>query len=94
MINMAEQTSNADVTFEQQEKKVKLLWRSLFEAQEIIKDLEKQIANEKQVLQGLCSPHEYFEDDDGDYHRRRYYYVCAKCGHMRTDRPSSFRYMR
>jgi hypothetical protein len=55
-----------------------------------IAELQSKLREEIAMFQNTCD-HDFVRDDDGDYHRPSYYYVCAKCNALSQGRPKKFR---
>lgn len=49
----------------------------------IINDLKYKLKAETLDLKSICK-HDYVKNDDGDYHRKSYYYICTKCSNVRS----------
>jgi septal ring factor EnvC (AmiA/AmiB activator) len=64
-------------------------------AQKIIErigELQRQLAEEREKLErarARCE-HQWVREDNGDYHRPGYYYVCRVCKEVTTQRPKSY----
>jgi chromosome segregation ATPase len=62
------------------------IWNSISYHENKIDELRKQLDDKKQQLKHICinvyKCHDYRKEDDGDYHRRRYHYICNRCGNF------------
>ena len=66
---------------EQAVDRVNALKTQLGELRTKCREVEDQLNKEVETLQRMCT-HNYEAEDDGDYHRPSYYYVCTVCNHF------------
>lgn len=64
-----------------------VLYIQLKEAQSDVDYLTEQINIEKLKIQQQCKHEKFRTEDDGDYHRWTYYYVCEACGYETKNKP-------
>jgi len=77
--------------FDNQIKLVKDLKEKMYNNKILIKELENKIEIEEKKLQNLCTDHDFIAEDNNDYHRSGYYYICSKCNYMTTCKPFKYR---
>lgn len=62
------------------------IWKSISHHENTIKELRNKLNEKKTEMKNLCvnhyKSHDYRKEDDGDYHRRRYHYICNRCGNF------------
>lgn len=63
--------------------------QELKNANELVYSLEIKMIHKQSELQQICT-HDYIEHDDGDYHRKTYFYVCSRCNHSTNARPKTY----
>lgn len=66
---------------EQLQKDMGDIWASIDYHEAQLRSLREALAKKKEEMKVICI-HEYRREDDGDYHRPRYYYICSRCGNV------------
>lgn len=68
------------------QKDVKDIWSSITHHENELRELRKKLDEKKAEMKQLCihhyKTHDYRKEDDGDYHRHRYHYICNRCGNF------------
>jgi len=59
------------------------IYEQLRDAEDHVYRLKEEWKVALEEWQNTCT-HEYQREDDGDYHKPRYYYVCKTCQHFKT----------
>ena len=71
-------------------QKVDALRRKVFEMQRNLEDLRTCLKDEEKMLQDMCSHDDFWAEENGDYHRPGYYYICKCCRYLTQYRPQSY----
>lgn len=77
-------------TAEQQKTVCDDLNSEIMLAENKVFELKEKYRNEKSKLQALCE-HVYMREDDGDYHRKGYLYICENCQFVTRKKPEVFK---
>jgi hypothetical protein len=72
-------------------KIVKFLEGEIFEIQSNLNSKKKELEVAEINLRAICK-HDYYAEDNGDYHKPGWYYVCSICKHWTNYRPEKFRF--
>jgi hypothetical protein len=62
--------------------RIQQLKSQLQAARSMIEQLEKELEEEKKQCK-----HNFYVEDDGDYHRKSYYYICTHCNYTTRMKP-------
>ena len=54
-----------------------------------LNDLKYELKNKIEILQKTCKHSCYISQNDGDYHRSKYYYTCVECQYWTTSKPTN-----
>jgi hypothetical protein len=74
------------MSFEEQEKRVKELKKEVYKFNYLHNQSKHKLKIELEKLQKMCI-HNYIAEQNGDYHKPGYYYVCEKCDHFTMYNP-------
>jgi hypothetical protein len=66
------------------ESRIKQLKNQLQAARMMVEQIEQELEKEKKHCK-----HAFYVEDDGDYHRRSYYYICMHCDYTTRMKPIS-----
>lgn len=78
-------------TFLQQKKTTMAMRRIVAARERALAEAREQLKAEEQLLEDLCVNigHEFYAEDNGDYHNPGYYYICKHCNFLTCQKPSS-----
>jgi len=68
---------------------VKSLEKEVNELSIKIEEKKKALNIAERNLQSVCE-HNYYAEDNGDYHKPGWYYVCSICKHWTSHRPKNY----
>lgn len=71
-------------------KNVKVLEEEIIKIQSNLKNKKKELELAENNLRSICE-HDYYAEDNGDYHKPGWYYICSICKHWTNYRPDKFR---
>lgn len=70
-------------------KEVEKLKEEIRSAEENLMKLRKILTTKVAQLQSICTHDEFTAEDNGDYHKSGYYYVCTECNILYCSKPSN-----
>ena len=70
------------------QREIDELRHDIREVEDYLIKLKKRLDMKVKTLQECCVHREFFAEDNGDFHRRGYYYVCSECGYLTCSKPS------
>jgi hypothetical protein len=72
-------------------KIVKTLEEEVMELESNLKSKKKELEVAEINLRSICT-HDYYAEDNGDYHKPGWYYVCSICNHWTNYCPDKVRF--
>ena len=75
-----EHTSNMETISQE----IRSLWSKITEKENELHEIKEVLHRKQEELKVICgnNGHDFQREDDGDYHRPRYYYRCRCCNHI------------